>query len=92
MVQQTPQSRSRVKIQNKFYNELLKTTKPPKYVPEEGKIVEIFKIPKRIEKFRLECNRSDTSPTQSKLDRLQSKLVHVKQYNSEENWKFSENA
>ena len=61
-------SKSRVKVQNKFYNELLKTTKPPKYVPEEGEIVEIFKTPKRIENSGLECNHSDTSPTQPKLD------------------------
>ena len=43
-------SKSKVKIENKFYNELLKINKPPKYVPEEGEIVEIFKIPKNFEK------------------------------------------
>ena len=35
-------SKSKVKIQNKFYNERLKINKPSKYVPEEGEIVEIF--------------------------------------------------
>ena len=61
-------SRNRVKIQNKFYNELLKRTHSPEYIPEEGEIVKIFKIPKIIEKPGLECNHSDTTPTQPKLD------------------------
>ena len=43
-------SKSKVKLQNKFYNELLKTNKPPKYVPEEGEIVEFLKIIKEHQK------------------------------------------
>ena len=61
-------SSNKVKLQNKFYNELLKRTEPPKYTPAEGEIVEIFKIPKMAKKTGLECNCSDTSPTQPKLN------------------------
>ena len=79
-------SSNKVKSQNKFYNELLlKRTEPPKYTPEEGEIVEIFKIPKMAEKIGLECNHSDTSPTQSKLNRRRSKLVHLELHNYEKN-------
>ena len=78
-------SRSKVKLQNKFYNELLKINKPPKYVPEEGEIVEIFKIPKNIEKHGLECNHSDTPLTPPKLDHLQSELVHLELHHFEKN-------
>ena len=76
-------SKSKVKIQNKFYNELLKINKPPKYVPEEGEIVEIFKIPKNIEKHGLEYNCSDTPLTLPKLDHLQSELVHLELHHFE---------
>ena len=81
-------NRYKVRLQNKFYNELLKTQRPSKYFPEEGEIVETFKIPKQDENHGLECNYSDTTPpTQSKLNRLQSELVCLEQHHLEQNFK-----
>ena len=79
--------RYKVRLQNKFYNELLKTQRPPKYVPEEGEIVETFKIPKQDENDGLEHNYSDILPTQLKLSRLQSELVRLEQHHLEQNLK-----
>ena len=78
-------SRSKVKLQNEFYNELLKINKPPNCVPEEGEIVEIFKIPKNIKKHGSECNLSDTPLTSPKLDHLWSELVHLELHHFEKN-------
>ena len=78
-------SKIKVKIQNKFYNELLKTNKPSQYVPEEGEIVEIFEIPKYAENHGLECNCSDTPATQQKLNHLWSEVVRCELHHFEKN-------
>ena len=79
---------SKVNIQNRFYNELLKRHKPPKYTPEEGEIIRVFKILRNYDNTGLECNHSDlTTLVQSKLDCLCSELVHLSLYCSSKNSK-----
>ena len=78
---------SKVKIQNRFYNELLKRHRPPKYTPEEGEIIEVYKIPRNDDNAGLECNRSDTTPVQSKLDRLRSESARLALHHSSKNSK-----
>ena len=79
---------SKVKIQNRFYNELLKRHQPPKYTPEEGEIIEVYKIPRNDDNAGLECNRSDTTPIH-KLDRLRSESVRLALHHPSKNSEFS---
>ena len=82
---------SKVKKQNRFYNELLKRHRPPKYIPEEGEIIEVYKIPRNDDNAGLECNRSDTTPVQSKLDRLRSESAHLALHHFSKNSKIFPN-
>ena len=78
---------SKVKIHNRFYNELLKRHRPPKYTPEKGEIIEVYKIPRNDDNAGLECNRSDTTPIQSKLDCLRSKSAGLALHHPSKNSK-----
>ena len=78
---------SKVKIQNRFYNELLKRHRPPKYTPEEGEIITVYKIPRNDDNAGLECNRSDTTPVQSKLDHLRSESARLALHHPSKNSK-----
>ena len=73
---------SKVNIQNRFYNE------PSKYIPEDGEIIEVFKILKNLDNNGLECNHSNpTTAIQSKLDHLQSKSALLALHRSLKNSK-----
>ena len=83
-----------VTLQDEFYRNLLNTHNITPYEPEEGEIVEIFKIPRTPEKIiGLECNQNGASSSMtSPVNRPQRKLQHSFLHQTRKNQRISSNS